>query len=154
MTLDERREAVRSWREARCAEACPTCPENCCEGRLTPRIDRMEAFAHLPLVRRPTDVRPLGEAYIIDRRVWRWGSCFLVGRCPALDGERRCGLHGQNERPSECSEFPLHVQPVLGGAVLHIERSCTIFDDEAAVAEARALAAQLGLGVVVNPRTR
>jgi len=167
------REEVRRLRESLCADACPRCPRNCCTGRLNPRLDRMERFRDLPLVRGPLDPRPRPQSgsasedrsdeacrarpergkgpYVLQQGLLR--ERFLVGRCPHLT-EGMCGIYGDPGRPRECHEYPLHVQSVLGGLggqVLHVERSCWIFDDEARVEEARALAARLGIDCIVNP---
>ena len=139
------RRVVQTWREARCAAACPSCVEVCCGGRLNPRLDRLEAFAHLPMVRRTIDPRPLGGPYVLDRRFWRWGSCYLVGRCPHLDASSRCAIHGQDARPRDCGEYPLHLERVAGGWVLHAEQSCPIFRDERTVGEVRAFAREIGV---------
>lgn len=142
-------EEVRAWRQSLCAEACPRCPSNCCTGRLNPRLDRMDRFQDLPLV--PRDPKPRDGPYVLQQGLLR--ERFLVGRCPHLQ-EGACGIYGDPGRPRECHEYPLHVQSVLGGLggrVLHVERSCWIFQDDARVEEAEALAERLGLDCVVNP---
>lgn len=145
------REEVKRLRDSLCAEACPRCPRNCCTGRLNPRLDRMDRFRDLPLVRGPGDPKPREGPYVLQQGLLR--ERFLVGRCPHL-GDGRCGIYHDPGRPHECHEYPLHVQSVLGGLggrVLHVERSCWIFDDEARVDEARDLAERLGLDCIVNP---
>lgn len=142
---------MRAWRDARCAVACPDCARCCCEGRLNPRLDRLDAFAGLPKVRAVTDPRPLDGPYVVDRRFWRWGACYLMGRCPHLDDKRRCDIYGKPERPADCHAYPLHLQQTLGATVLQAEQSCPIFDDEKALEEVRALAARLGVELRVAP---
>lgn len=142
---------MRAWREARCATACPDCLRCCCEGRLNPRLDRLDRFSDLPVVRAVTDPRPLHGPYVADRRFWRWGACYLVGRCPHLDAQRRCAIHGQPGRPAECDAYPLHLQRVPGGMVLHAELSCPIFQSEEALTDVHALAVRLGVELRVEP---
>jgi hypothetical protein len=145
MSLQSR---IAEWREELCAGACPVCPQNCCAGRLNPRIDSLEAFADLPRVRGPLDPRPREGPYLVDRRVLkRWGACYLVGRCPHLTEENRCDIYGQPPRPRECREYPLHLQKTVGGTVLNAETSCWIFQSEENREAARMLARDLGVGI-------
>lgn len=103
------------------------------------------------MVRAVTDPRPLGGPYVADRRFWRWGACYLVGRCPHLDEQRRCAIYGRAERPADCDAYPLHMQRVMGATLLHAELSCPIFDNEEALVEVRALSARLGLELRLAP---
>lgn len=150
--LHEVREAVRSWREAKCAEACPRCPINCCEGRLNPRLDSLAAFGDLSVARGPADARPLEVPYVADRRVLLWGHRYLVGRCPHLDCGR-CKIYDDANRPRECNEYPLHVQSVwggLGGHVIGAELSCWILQQPENRDEVRVLAQDLGVDCVFH----
>jgi len=145
-------EAVREWRNDKCAQSCPQCPVNCCEGRLNPRLDSLAAFEHLPVVRNASDARPLQGPYVADRRVLWWGARFLVGRCPHL-ACGRCAIYDDARRPRECGEYPLHVQPVLGGlggVVISAEKSCWIFQQQDNCDEVQSLAQTLGVDCVMH----
>jgi Fe-S-cluster containining protein len=119
-------EAVRTWREARCGEACPQCPINCCAGRLNPRLDDMRAFEALPQVS-GRQARP-PEPYVLAKRALGRTERFLVGTCPHLSAGR-CAIFDDPSRPRECHEYPVSVRRLLGGYagfVIAAERSCWI----------------------------
>lgn len=149
MTPAQVRDEVRAWRQAKCAESCPKCPINCCTGRLNPRLDSLDAFESLPIVRGPRDSRPLNAPYVRDRRFLFWGHRYLVGRCPHL-AEGKCAIYDDPRRPSDCHEYPMHVQKVLGGEVLNVETSCWIFQQPENREAVRELGRQVGLECVFH----
>lgn len=140
-------EAVRAWREARCAEACPICPVNCCEGRLNPQLDSLERFGDLPRVRgrQPRPAPP----YVLEERGLFGGACWLVGRCPHL-AAGRCDIFGEAGRPSDCVEYPARVQRSLGTEMVSAERSCWILQDAGRQDELAALARAHGAECVFH----
>ncbi|MBM3462800.1 MAG: hypothetical protein FJX76_11920 [Armatimonadetes bacterium] len=165
--MDAIRAEVAAWRQARCDQACPTCPVNCCTGRLHPRLDRLDRFRDLPRARDGAAAPPPAKPYVLERGLLG-RERVLVGPCPHLqrggqggpkatppgsEPTETCGIYADPGRPRDCWEYPLHVQRVLGGLagdVLHVERSCWIFRTEEACDEARLLAAKLDLECVFD----
>ena len=147
-------EAVAQWRQARCDQACPTCPRNCCSGRLSPRIATARIppiFAHLPVCAAGTPLPP--RPYLEERRAWRHVEHRLLGACPHLE-DGRCGVYGHPDRPGDCLEYPVHLQRILGGlggTVLHAEESCPMLLDQETRQSLEALAATLGLELLYHP---
>ena len=148
--LAEVERAVRDWREERCAAACPQCPINCCKGRLNPRLENLDAFPDLPVVRRASDPRPAnGGSYVADRRFLWWGGRLLVGQCPHLR-DSRCTIHEHSARPRDCCEYPMHVQGFAGSPIINIENSCWIFGQPEHRQAAEELARTLGVPCVFH----
>lgn len=145
---------VAAWREQQCATACPTCPRNCCSGRLNPSIPRGNpAFAHLPRV--GADEAFPDPPYLTVQTGWSGVRHHLVGGCPHLDGGR-CSLYGHPDRPQDCHDYPLHLQKVLGGlggVVLHAELSCPMIQSPRLQASLRELAQSVDADLLLHPDT-
>lgn len=125
-------EALDAWRREKCSSLCPGCPDCCCNGRLNPRLDRLDAFKALPAVRWRWERAPVEGAYIVDRRVLFGGSRFLAGVCPHYVSGG-CAIFGRPGRPLDCRLYPVSLQrPFWGlpfGVMIGAELSCHIFDD-------------------------
>jgi hypothetical protein len=145
--------AVKEFREKKCSQYCPICGDNCCNGRLNPSFTDSRPFAHLKKIRYRWHKPPSGEPFIVDRKFLFFGSYFLVNECPYL-ARGLCTIHGDAKRPFECHEYPMYLGAPFGvpffKPFISAESSCSIFKYEKNIAEARALAGELGLDIIFH----
>jgi len=148
-------EALDAFRAESCASFCPECPDNCCNGRLNPRLRSIEEFKSLPAVKWLWQSPPREGPYIVDRRTLLGGSRFLAGPCPHFR-EGACAIFGRPGRPADCRLYPVSLQRPLWGLPLVVmigaELSCRIFEDEESRRKLEALAASHGVEVVFFPK--
>jgi hypothetical protein len=143
--------ALDDFRAKVCERHCPTCSDNCCNGRVNPRLESLEGFKSLPVVRWFWQIPPEEGSYVVDRRTILGGSRFLAGPCPHFSGGR-CDLFGRPSRPVECRLYPVSLQRPLWGLpflfIIAAELSCPIFDDAENRADLSKLAGAYGIEVV------
>jgi Fe-S-cluster containining protein len=144
------REIIRTLNEELCAKYCPGCTDDCCSGRLNPRIRNISPFSGIKVIKPGTDTRRIREGFILEKGFLFYKKFYLFRKCPHYI-DNKCAIYGSPERPDDCRLYPLYISHPFGLKFFHpfinAEGSCRIFRIKENKEKVRDIANELGLDV-------